>query len=67
MGIVLWCRRSTWAFKEGELWVYFGLKLSMNQLKIVVLSASCTLKYTTSKYVNTHFSLQIYHFSWLFK
>lgn len=31
-----------------------GLELTMNQLKITVLSASCSPKYTTLKYVNTY-------------
>lgn len=38
-------------YKEGEQWDYFRAR---NLLKTMLLSASFTLKYTTSKYVNTH-------------
>lgn len=42
-----WGRMSTPAFSGG-------LELSMNQLKVTVLSASCTPKYKPSKRVNAH-------------
>lgn len=38
-------------YKEGEQWDYFGAR---NLFKTTLLSASFTLKYTTSKYVNAH-------------
>ena len=42
-----WGRMSTLAFSGG-------LELSMNQLKITVLSAPCTPKYNPSKRVNAY-------------